>query len=186
MANASAQLSGIGVRSRWLLRSDADVRATLARMRHLVEKATFTQNFVYWARQEIARTGADSRTPSSVAYAVRDYVKRHIQFMPDPVGQDNLTPPLDHMELIKANPQRPLLGDCDDAATLSAAMAGVAGIPSTFTVLAFWRPDSPYQHVFTTLYPRGGGPVVCDTTRDEQRLPPTATRRLTVPAIGRV
>lgn len=167
----------------WVIRSDTQARLTLAEMRKSVISALGNQDWLLFARGVIIRSGAPSRDAQAMAYAIRDYVARHLKFVRDPVGIENLTRPVDHMrQLEQAGPSGYILGDCDDAATLSAALAGAVGIPSTFTVLAFdWgRGASPYQHVFTTLYPPKGRPVVCDTTRDAQKLPPKVARRFTI------
>jgi hypothetical protein len=58
---------------------------------------------------------------------------------------------------MKCLKQRPsVLGDCDDASSLSAAIAGAVGIRSAIEARAFWAPYAPYQHVVTTLFPATG------------------------------
>lgn len=166
----------------FILRSDAQAKLTLSRMRELVRAAIQNDSFVTWARAEMMRysgSAIERRDWQAVARGVRDYVARSIRFAPDPVGIESLTSPLVHQKLLSA-PGRisPLIGDCDDAATLAAALGMAVGIPATFTVRAFFKPDNPFQHVLTTLTPRNGSPVECDTTRDAQRLPPIATREL--------
>ncbi|MGI8481227.1 MAG: transglutaminase domain-containing protein [Chthoniobacterales bacterium] len=162
----------------FLIASDAQAKMTLNRMRQKVRQAVLDHDFVWWARKELHKLAPDafaSRNWSQVARAVRQYVGAHIRFTPDPVGDENLTPPLEHMRMFQ-NGATILLGDCDDAATLSAAMAEAVGIPAEFVLRAFYKPDNPYQHVLTVLHPKGGGAMVSDTTRDAQRLPPVATR----------
>src|SRR5687767_10584916 len=120
-------------------------------MRRMVRKALVIPDFLYWARDTVRAIAPDAlakRDNEKIAIAIRNYVARHIQFVPDPVGIENLTPPLTRARLLQAAPARVLLGDCDDAATLSAAIAMAVGIPATFTVRAFRKPDAPYQHVF--------------------------------------
>lgn len=173
--------------SRWLIRSDDQAKMTLQQMRQLVNAALQSHSWVWFARALVANTGAvDSRSPSTIALAIRDYLRQRLHYAPDPVGIENLTPPLEHMAQLQAaeaaGPGGYVVGDCDDAATLSAAIAGAVGIPSTFTIRAFdWgKGPSPFQHVFTTLYPRDGNPVVVDTTRNAQKFPPKVQREFTV------
>jgi transglutaminase-like putative cysteine protease len=163
------------------IQSDAQARVTLSLMQHLVNKAIQDHNFVWWAREQIdniAPLSIMSRDYVRVARAIRDYVSAHIRFMPDPVGVENITPPLEHMALLQKN--RVLLGDCDDAATLSASMGKAVGIPAEFRILAFYKKDNPYQHVITYLHPRGGLVIDMDTTRPSQNLPPVATRSFSI------
>lgn len=122
--------------------------------------------------------GADTRDAASVARAVRDYVGRAVQYAPDPAGFEHIMPPTEHMKCLKQQPV--IIGDCDDAASLSAAIAGALGIPSVIQARSFWYPNTPFQHVVTILHPRGTLPVECDTTHDAQKLPMKVFRRLSV------
>ena len=147
-------------------------------MQHDVNGAIQDHEFVDWVRAEIykyAPSAIDNRDYSGVARGVRAYVAEHIKFCPDPVGIENITPPQAHMKLLRK--VHTVLGDCDDAATLSAAMGKSLGIPASFKILAFRKPNAPYQHVITYLHPRGGLVIDMDTTRPAQNLPPVATRQ---------
>jgi transglutaminase-like putative cysteine protease len=160
---------------------DAQAKQTLRQMQHLVNGAIQDHEFVWWVRGEInaiAPVTIESRDYAGVARAIRSYVAAHIRFSPDPDGIENITPPLEHMKYLRK--YRVLLGDCDDAATLSASMGKALGIPAEFRILAFWRPDSPYQHVVTYLHPRGGQVIDMDTTRESQKLPPVPTRQFAI------
>jgi transglutaminase-like putative cysteine protease len=161
--------------------SDAQARVTLSLMQHRVNAAIQDHEFVWWTRNEInniASLAIISRDYVRVARAIRDYLSAHIRFMPDPFGVENITPPLEHMKLLQKH--RVLLGDCDDAATLSAAMGKAVGIPAEFRILAFYKPNNPYQHVITYLHPKGGLVIDMDTTRPQQNLPPVATRSFSI------
>lgn len=157
--------------------SDDQAKLTLQRMRSLVKEAIADHTFVWWTRDQIEQlvpVSIMNRDMAGIARGIRDYVASHVQFAPDPVGVENLTPPRQHMEILKRKSY--VLGDCDDAATLSAAMGESVGIPASFKILAFYGPKNPYQHVITYLHPRGSGVIDMDTTRPAQMLPPTATR----------
>lgn len=170
-------------RGGFVLFSDATTFRTLGRMRHLVRRALHDRAFVWWVRDVMATAAPAAiaaRNFGALARAIRDYVGAHIRFVPDPRGVENLTPPSEHARLLKETPAAVLLGDCDDAATLSAAMGMALGMDATFSVRAFRRPDNPYQHVVTTLLPRGAPAVECDTTASAQKLPPVPTREKTV------
>ena len=167
----------------FLIFSDAQAKLTLGRMRTKIRQAIEDHDFVWWCRGEISRLSPDAiqlRDWTRVARTVREYVEAHIRYTPDPVGVENITDPIEHMRLLQANPHAILLGDCDDAATLGASMGEALGIPATLTIMAFWAPNSPYQHVVAYLHPKGGGVIDIDTTREEQKLPPVATRKFTV------
>lgn len=168
--------------SGFLIASDAQAKLTLKRMAHDVNGAIQDTDFVRWVRGEIAELAPvqiEERNNTGIARAIRAYVADHIKFCPDPVGIENITPPQAHMKMLSKS--RYVLGDCDDAATLSAAMGKSLGIPAEFRILAFRRPDAPYQHVITYLHPRGGLIMDMDTTRPSQNLPPTATRTFSFP-----
>ena len=163
------------------IQSDAQARVTLSLMKTYVNEAIRDHEFVWWVRERIdniAPVTIMNRDWAGVARAVRDYVAAHIRFCPDPSGVENITAPLDHMKFLRSH--RVLLGDCDDAATLSAAMGKALGIPAEFRILAFYKPDNPYQHVVTYLHPRGGLVIDMDTTRPQQNLPPVPTRSFSI------
>ena len=161
--------------------SDDQAKMTLRRMAHYVNESLVDHDFVWWTREQIQRLrpiSVQSRDQVGIARGIREFVAAHLTFVPDPVGVEDITPPEKHMRLIQEH--ETILGDCDDAATLSAAMGKALGIPASFRILAFYKPDNPYQHVITYLHPRGGGAIDMDTTRPAQKLPPVATRSFEV------
>jgi hypothetical protein len=135
-------------------------------------------DFIIWARNVVQDSGANDRDPSEMARNIAAYIGRVIVYAPDPAGFEHLMPPQEHMKCLKQRPS--VLGDCDDASSLSAAIAGAVGIRSAIEARAFWAPYAPYQHVVTTLFPGNGKPVECDTTHDAQKLPLKVFRRLSV------
>jgi transglutaminase-like putative cysteine protease len=152
-------------------------------MRRLVDAAVRQADFLLWAREQVRRMGTDLRDPRAIANAIRLYVATRLAFVRDPIGFESLTPPLKHM--LALDRYRVVGGDCDDAATLAAALGRALGLRAAFTVEAFdWgKGPSPFQHVYATLLPpagQGSWSVKVDTTRDPQGLPPKVQRSKTV------
>lgn len=176
------------VNSRWIATGDPGVRETLQIMQRVVHAAIADPSFVWWARELV--NDCPPRQELCCAQTIREYVRRSVWFCRDPLGVENITPPLEHMRKLRGNYGGHVLGDCDDAATLSAALGMAVGLPAQFQALAFGRPDdppgtvytdvnAPYMHVYTTLMADGVWHEM-DTTRPDQMLPPTIVRRLTM------
>jgi hypothetical protein len=175
---------------RWLAAGDAGARETLAAMRRLVYQASADTSFVWWARNIV--NDCPPRDENCNAGTIRDFVNRAVWFQRDPLGNESLTSPLVHLRFLTQPGVSHVKGDCDDVATLSAALGVALGMPATFTVLAFTGPadpvnvryteaNAPYQHVYTSLL-AGGRWREMDTTRPEA-LPASLSiaRSLTVP-----
>jgi hypothetical protein len=170
-------MTGTQARPGWRILGTPGAKSTLSKMSRGVHYAIHKPEFVWWARSVVQTCSA--RNVMCQARMIRAYVARVIQFTRDPVGAENITPPLEHMDRIKealANGPGYVLGDCDDAASLSAALGMAVGIPASFRILAF---GGPWQHVYTILHVPQGGDVEMDTTRAAQSLPPVATDTLT-------
>lgn len=172
----------------WMATGDAGARETLGVMARLVHQAAADTNFVWWARNIV--NDCPPHNDECNALAIRDFVDRYVWFQRDPLGVENLTHPLEHMRRLTMPGASHVKGDCDDVATLSAALGLALGMPAAFTVLAFARPDdppgtrygeynAPYQHVYTSLA-AGSRLYEMDTTRPLAMLPPQIVRQLTV------
>lgn len=172
----------------WLATGDAGAKETLRFMSRVVRQAVASPDFVWWARSLTAE--CEARDETCLASTVRRFVARVLHFRRDPVGVENITPPLTHMMKLRGSYAAFVDGDCDDAATLSAALGMAVGLEARFQVIALARPgapaprayteaNAPYQHVYTELR-AGGRWLEMDTTRPEQMLPPIVVRRLTV------
>lgn len=99
--------------------------------------------------------------------ALRRFLAEHVRFRHDPTGVELLKAPAYQLAAIRA--RGIVTGDCDDIATLGAALGLAAGFPARFVVLRF-DPGGPFEHVFTEL--RGpSGWVELDTSRELQRIP---------------
>lgn len=173
---------------RWLATGDAGARETLGYMAQLVHQASGDPQFVWWARSIV--NDCMPRDDSCCALSIREFVARSVWFLRDPLGSENITPPLEHMRRLMAAPGSHVRGDCDDAATLSAALGLAVGMPAMFTVLAFAPNDAPldvrydqrnapFEHVYTSLYSSNdGGWREMDTTRPLADLPIRVVRSL--------
>lgn len=175
----------------WIATGDAGAHETLGVMRDAVHNAVNDPTFVWWARSIVE--DCPQRNETCCAYAVREFVSGAIHFQRDPVGVENITPPLVHMQKLRGRFGAYVLGDCDDAATLSAALGMAVGLPARFVALAFPMPgdppgmrygqdNAPYQHVFTELL-AGGAWREMDTTRPDNIALASVriSRRLTYP-----
>lgn len=85
------------------------------------------------------------------AAAIRAWVDRHFLYVPDPLGVELLETPATHLAHIKKDGK--VQGDCDDAATLAAALGEAVGLRATLHALAYVSKSAPYQHVVAFLHP---------------------------------
>lgn len=136
---------------------DAGTWATLRKMRQLARHA---------ATDPIVRktaVGLVTGVPGSQLQAriLADWIGAHVSFVRDPATAEALhTVPF----MLRTIAERGILGvDCDDVATLAAALGLSVGLSARFVVLAFNSPH--FSHVFTALGP-GNFPV--DPTRPAQ------------------
>lgn len=151
---------------------------TLAHMRRLVNDA-LAKPFV----NEYA-TGIVSTVPSRdylrMALAIRHWLDRNFKFVPDPVGVELLRDP--ERQLLEFRNTGRIIGDCDDAAVLGAALGKSVGIRAKFVAVGF-RTPGPLAHVYTVLTgPVGraiglnGAGVDLDVTRPRGAALPIARR----------
>lgn len=114
--------------------------------------------------------GSTTGSPPRGVRAIRDFLGRHVLFTPDPVELELVQAPRLQIENITATGRA--FGDCDDIATLGAALGLSAGFPARYVVLAF-EPSGPWEHVYTELLASDGTWAELDTSREMQRIPPT-------------
>lgn len=130
-------------------------------MRELARKAL---------RQPLTIRAAERIIPPDVPTAdkvffLRDWLAQNWVFQPDPVGMELLrTPDFLLTEMGHGEPGR---GDCDDVATLAAALGMAAGIPARFVLVSF-GPGLPFTHVYCELLTACNGWVELDVTRPAQ------------------
>lgn len=115
-------------------------------------------------------------TPAQRALRLRDWMARHFLFRRDPANLELLTTPGEQLRQIAATGAT--YGDCDDAATLGAALAQAGGLPVRYVLYGFGKPPTPFSHVFTEI-PTPSGVVDLDVTRPMQNLArPTRVLRM--------
>lgn len=125
---------------------DANVRETLRAMRDMA-RAVIVHPLV----RQTAATAVEFASPrdrSEQAYALRAWMADHLRFLRDPAGLEYVQPPLKLLTEIRDRYYT--VGDCDDIATLGAALGLSIGIPARFRALAF-SPTGPMQHVVADL-----------------------------------
>lgn len=92
--------------------------------------------------------------------AIRNWVAEHCRFLNDPISVEYVKDPQRIAEEIQARGRTGV--DCDEIASLIAAMCAQVGRQSQFVVVGFGRPGH-YTHVFTRVKePKSGDWIVCD------------------------
>lgn len=86
----------------------------------------------------------DNRSTAALAHAIWQFLSR-MHFQRDPDNTELLRSPYDLVNRSLAG--EPIWGDCDDRATLGAAMALSAGLRPFFKVIG-QRENGPYEHVY--------------------------------------
>ena len=101
---------------------------------------------------------------------LRAFLARKVRYEDDPPGMELVRHPMAMLDDIGR--QGFACGDCDDVATLAAALALAMGLRARFRVVAF-DADGNYSHVWTEVHAGRGeaGWRELDTTRP-QALPP--------------
>ena len=98
------------------------------------------------ALQILSSRGIPPRAYMREAKALHEFVRDQIRYVRDPVGVELVQSPEKTLEIGQ--------GDCDDKATLLAALLEVTGHPARFTVVAFG--GKGFSHVLTELNFRQG------------------------------
>lgn len=109
-----------------------------------------------------------SRDQVAQAQAIRTFVAGRLRFVRDPRGLELLGDPRYHIAEIRRSGY--VQGDCDDAATLSGALAMAVGLPVRLVALGY-TPAGPYTHVYTLVDVFDGSTfraVGMDTTAADQ------------------
>ena len=87
--------------------------------------------------------------PGVVVDRLRGWLRMHVRFEYDPEGLELVREPLYMLQRISA--QGYAEGDCDDVATLAAAIGMVSLLPARFRLL-FFDETCDFGHVFTELW----------------------------------
>lgn len=164
------------VRRYWLpgnLLGDFGTELTIWHMRREARRGAAEPLPQRTARAIVGRAG-----PRDAARRIRRYLEERVRFVHDPAGLELVKSPTFMLREIESRGYA--TGDCDDVATLGAALGHAAGLPARFVLYGFQR-SGPYEHVFTELETPEGW-LELDTTRPDQmpsglRLERTAIRR---------
>jgi transglutaminase-like putative cysteine protease len=130
---------------------DAGTAATVRTMARLARSGAVTPLVRGVAARLVMGAGAN---PLVQAKIVRDWVDSHTQYLADPSTAELLYDPAASLHLILTEGIGQL--DCDDVATLAAALGLSIGLRAKFVVVAFGSPNNPYQHVWAELAPPSG------------------------------
>lgn len=151
--------------SRQLESGDAGITTTLWAMKAMVDDAIEQGTAV---RALAARIGSSLR-------AVFDYLVGHVRFLEDPRGIESVRHP-DHMirEILQAGSTA---GDCDDMATLGAAILRALGFQPCFIVVSA-RASGEFHHVFFGARVDGELITLDPQQRIFNAMPATITRTL--------
>ena len=152
--------------STWIPRGPAGTWITVQAMRVLVAQALADPLLVDSARA-IVRTAPTGDAPAEAAQ-IRRFLSEAVRFVRDPVGVETLTSPGRMLREIATSGTAS--GDCDEIATLGAAVGIAVGFPARFTLFSF-TPDGDWRHVFAEIHD-GRGWVELDTSREAQGIPP--------------
>jgi transglutaminase-like putative cysteine protease len=142
--------------------------------------ASLTNPLVVSAARTLAANSAPARDQYRQAIAIRSWLARYFRFVDDPVGLELLRDPENLLREYYTTSR--IIGDCDEAAILGAALGKAVGIPAAFTVLAFGVDDGGsemFSHVLATLLTDRGHTVSLDVTKPPGSVP-APTRVLSV------
>jgi hypothetical protein len=132
----------------------AGTDVTVKTMQKLIRSSLEQQSLRLRALDILRSFGVDSHAPDAAARALFYWVRSNIRYVNDPVGIETVQAPEITLRL-KA-------GDCDDHATLVAALAMSIGIPARIVVIG--SDPSHFEHVFAELNTDGDWHTA-DTTR---------------------
>lgn len=135
------------MRPRWRSSGDRGTAETLQRMRRIARRQSTDLPLVMIARQVVLEAGQRDR--AEAVRVLRRWLRRHVKFIPDPIGAEYLVAPLDMLEGVARHGVA--AGDCDDVAMLGAALARAVGLPTRLTAVAFDE-AMPYRHVFAEAH----------------------------------
>lgn len=139
-------------------------RATLRHMRRLAREGGAACFLLHRLASHILTV---TETDTGAAWEARAWLAAHVAFQSDPPGRESVKAPALMMREVEAYGRS--AGDCDDVATLGAALGHALGFRPFFVVVGF-EAGGPYHHVYTYL-PTSAGPVDLDTTAPAQELP---------------
>lgn len=155
---------------------DAGTYATLRVMADMARRSSILP-IVRQAAVSAVR-GLPGNDGTGHARLIRDWVSDRTYFLNDPLYAEALHVPGWSLAQILTRGNVGL--DCDDVATLAAAMGLSVGLRARFVIAGFSSPQAPYRHVWTELSGASGPPrwVAVDPTRPVQSFASAPIRRL--------
>jgi hypothetical protein len=135
---------------------------TLAGMARVVRESQ-VDPLVLETAADIVRSVSGRNKAGQIA-AVRQWLKRKVQFLADPADHELLRTP--HYMLNRIRSVGRIQADCDDAAILAAALLGAIGIRTRFVAAGFQAVPGPLLHVWTDGLGENGWQEL-DVTRPE-------------------
>jgi len=162
------RLSGPPTLARHQLRSipagDSGIAVTIAHMAQLA-RAAQTDLLVLRTAQRLA--GSTTSYAGQIA-AIRAFLRGYVRFVRDPLEVETLKAPREM--LLEVARSGETWGDCDDIATLGAALGMSVGFPARFVVLSFG--EAVDGHVYAELLePDSHTWLELDTSKELQGLP---------------
>ena len=157
-------------RTTYLPPGDPGIRQTVREMQRIVRREQVDPLVRRYSTRLAGGCAPNDRL--CIARRLWTWVKATMRYVPDPVGVEAFTTPVEHLrEFGRAGA---MYGDCDDAVGLLSAMLQSVGVPARFAVASF-RPDGKFHHVWTEALVGPGQWVELDTFRAE-RFDSTPTR----------
>ena len=157
------------VRDYWIPAGHVGIEWTVDHMRRLARDG---------ARAELVREAAaelvDGAEGREAAERIRAYLAESMVFKFDPPGVELIRTPELLVRQIECHGYA--VGDCDDVATLGAALGLAVGLVPTYVLVGF-SDSAPFAHVYTELATEAGA-VELDTTRPAQFPPGLEIRRI--------
>jgi hypothetical protein len=127
---------------------DAGIYATLEHMRILARNAALQPLVRNTAARAVA--GVSGFDGNMQARILQGFIEDHTQFLSDPAHAEMLIEPASVVHQILTQGIAQL--DCDDVATLAAAMGLAIGLRARFVIVGFGSsPNAPFRHVWTEL-----------------------------------
>lgn len=132
---------------------DAYAYRTAQAVRKLALGAQFDPYVVNWAREIVGTV--PERDYEGYCRAIREFLSRHTYFIRDVRDADNIDTPADQLANIEETGRTS--GDCDDIATLGAALALCVGCNVRLKLIAFVDNDAPFEHIYAECQGVPGG-----------------------------
>lgn len=136
---------------REIMPGDPGSLQVLGIMRRLARAAAIHPSIIELVKRVVP---LDGRNRYLQARAINEWLGRHVLFFRDPDGVEYLYNPVYVVQEIARRGY--FQDDCDDYATLAAAMGKASGMRARFVVMRFFAEDAPLTHVYTEVQTNHG------------------------------